>query len=166
LRLFSATLLILLLTGCTASGPQFHETRFAAEPVPTDKARIIFLRHDENPMSEPVARLEIDGARIGELKNRGFRVVDAPAGERAIAVDSRAESGKLVLKLTVSAQHVHYLRVSRREEHYRHQMLPLFFGLAGAVAASTLSDDKGPFKIEPIEQAEATKLLSELRLSE
>jgi hypothetical protein len=166
LKRFAAIVSLLLLTGCSASGPRFHETRFATQPVPADKARIIFFRVEEGPVSGPPARLEIDRVGVGGLKNKGFLVVDAVPGEREVAADIWSDSGRFALKMNLEPQGTYYLRVSRREEHHKHMALPLLFGLVGGVAAASLSDGKGPFKIEPIEPAEAAKLLPDFRLSE
>ncbi|HEY3304519.1 MAG TPA: hypothetical protein VGL70_13395 [Candidatus Binatia bacterium] len=166
MKRFTAIIVLFLLAGCSASGARFDESRFATEPVPADKARLIFFRLEESPVGGPPARLEIDGVRVGGLKNRGFLVVDAVPGEREVAADIWSDSGRFALKMNLEAQRTYYLRVSRREEHHKYMALPLLFGLAGGVVAASLSDGKGPFKIEPIEAAEATKLLPEFRLSE
>jgi hypothetical protein len=167
LKYFSVSLVVLmLLTGCSASGARFYETRFATEPAPADKARVIFFRLEEGPVGGPPARLEIDGVRVGGLKNRGFLVVDAVPGEREVAADIWSDSGRFALKMNLESQGTYYLRVSRREEHRKYMALPLLFGLVGGIAAASLSDGRGPFKIEPIEPAEAAKLLPEFRLSE
>ena len=72
--------LLLSLCACSASGPKFQDTPFAVQPVPQDKARLVFYREfDANFRS---VTLGIDDSIIGALAHRGFVV---PIRRRAIA---------------------------------------------------------------------------------
>jgi len=153
----------------TTSGtrPKFSETLFATQPVSADKARMIFLRRDESPVGGPTVRLYIDGARTGELKNKGFLVVDAVPGEREIAAEARGEPGRFVLKINLESRQTYYLQASRREEYHQYIGVGAMFGVVGGLIAGALTDDdNGMYKIEPIEPAQALKLLEDLKLSE
>jgi hypothetical protein len=44
LKLSGTALVVCLITGCSASGPYFNDTRYARQSAPLEKARIIFFR--------------------------------------------------------------------------------------------------------------------------
>jgi hypothetical protein len=160
LKPFAAIIaLLFLLAGCSATGPRFHDTQFATQPVPADKGRIVFYRQsDANFRAATVA---IDGSIIGALDHNGFIATDTNPGEHEISAWVRyVPVGEFIMRMTVGAGETCYVRVSHRSV----RMLYPLLGPAGGVL--TLADRKGEFQMEPVSAAVALRTLEELNLSE
>jgi len=149
---------ILLLAGCSASGPYFQETRYARQSVSADKARIIFFRgRDANYRS---VTLEIDGETIGKLAAGGFLVEDTAPGPHRIVASVSFTLGEYAAKLNAQAGQTYYIRVSNRDE----RTLYGFMGDAGTFL--TFADRGGFFRLRLVDPTAAIIALEELQLSE
>jgi hypothetical protein len=158
LRRFTAIVISLVLTGCSASGPYFAETRYARQSVSADKARIIFFRgHDANYRS---VTLEIDGETIGKLAAGGFLVEDTAPGPHRIVAGVSFTLGEYAAKLNAQAGQTYYIRVSNRDE----RALYGFMGDAGAFL--TFADRGGFFRLRLVDATAAIVALEELQLSQ
>jgi len=155
----AAITLLFFVTGCSATGPRFHETQFATQPAPADKGRIIFFREsDANFRSVTIG---VDGSIVGALAHNGFISIDIALGYHQVSAWVRyAPVGEFVMRMTVGAGETYYVRVSHRSV----RMLYPLLGLAGGVL--TLADRKGEFQMEPVSAAVALRTLGELNLSE
>jgi Protein of unknown function (DUF2846) len=151
--------LLVLLSACSAAGPKFHDTRFAIQQVPEDKARIVFLRGSDVDFRS--ATVAVDGTIIGALDQRGFLVADVEPGDHGISAWVRyVPFGEYAVTMTTKAGEAHYIKVSQRFEHITYPLLgplgtTLFF-----------LDSKGGFKLETVAASRALKELTELKLSE
>jgi Protein of unknown function (DUF2846) len=151
--------LAFFLTGCSASGSRFQDSRFATERVARDKTRIVFYRQtDVNFRSATVA---IDGSIVGALAHRGFIVADTEPGDHKFSAWVRyTPLGEFAMYMNLTAGETYYLRVSHRTER-------LLYALAGPVGAVLVfADRKGEFQLEPVPAAIALTQLKELKLSE
>ena len=151
--------LLFSLCACSASGPKFQDTPFAAQSVPQDKARLIFYREfDANFRS---VTLGIDDSIIGALARRGFVVADTAPGDHKISAWVRyAPVGKYVIGMDLKAGESYYIRASHRSQ----RMLYPFFGAAGT--AFFFIDPEGEFRLELLTATEALQELENLKLSE
>ena len=150
---------IFTLVGCAAAGPKFTESRFANEPAPADKARIIVFRGSDLNVG-PVT-ITIDGATVGSLAQSGFLVADADPGERQMtAATGYVPLGRSANAVSVQAGEISYFKISQRGE----RSLYPFLGPLGV--AFWLVDPQGEFRIEAQPQAIARREIAELKLSE
>jgi Protein of unknown function (DUF2846) len=141
---------LFFFTGCSIPGPLFFpETPFATQPVPADKARIIFLRPRDAYLGAPSARVEIDGATVGKLARGEFLVIDTDPGEREISVADGDAKSRFALKLSVEAQQIYDLQVGRRDEDRKYEATGILGWLAERVIPSA-TDDRGPFILERV----------------
>jgi hypothetical protein len=165
--MYPATIAVFLLclSGCTARGAKFQDSPYATSPVPTDLARIIFLRPYDFQASARSVPIDIDGKTVARLANNGFVSLEVAPGEHEIASSIWDIPGRFSIRLQVEAGRSHYIGVSPRQEHMKHAWMAAF-GLIGGLVAASLQDASGPFKLEPIEEQQAMKLLLELKLSE
>jgi hypothetical protein len=150
---------IFTLAGCAAAGPQFTESRFANEPAPADKARIIVFRGSDINVG-PVT-IGIDGAFVGTLAQSGFIVADAEPGERKMtASPGYVPMGESTTAVSVQAGEISYFKISQRIE----RSLYPFLGPLGV--AFWFVDPQGEFRIEAQPQTIARREIAELKLSE
>lgn len=151
--------LLFSLCACSASGPKFQDTPFAAQPAPQDKARLIFYREfDANFWS---VTLGIDDSIIGALAHRGFVVADTAPGDHKISAWVRyTPVGKYVIGMDLKAGESYYIRASHRSQ----RMLYPLFGAAGT--AFFFVDPEGEFRLEALTATQALQDLENLKLSE
>jgi hypothetical protein len=149
--------LLFFFAGCSASGPYFKDTRYARQPVPPDRARIIFFRVSDGNFRS--VELDVDDQIIGKLAGGEFIVEETAPGERRMTASLK---GEFTLKMKVEAGQTYYVRVSPREEAtYR---LIGFFSAVGSWMSP--ADAKGDFKLQPVHPDVALAALEELNLSE
>jgi len=156
--LFRLAVVLLFFGGCSASGPRFAETHFATEPVPHDKARIVFYR--DSDINFRAATVAIDGTIVGAVAQNGFVVAEVPAGEHKISAWVRGFFQEFVTHMTLEAGNTYYMRVSQRIERSFYPMIPIV-GTVGLLA-----DTKGEFQIELMPESTALQQLRDLQLSE
>jgi hypothetical protein len=152
--------LTICLTACAAaSGPKFPQSRFATQPVATDKGRIIFYR--ESDANFGLVALGVDGSRVGALRHKGFVAADtAPGDHKMSAWAPGMPIWEFVIGMNIVAGETYYVRVAQRAE----RMLYPFWGIFGV--ALLFADTKGEFKLEAVPAAIALVDLEELSLSE
>ena len=159
LRATSLYAVISFLIGCAAAGPMFSDSRFANEPAPQDKARLIVFR--ESDINLGSVTIAIDGTVVGALAQSGFIVADTDPGDRKItASPGYIPIGNSALAVNVKAGEVSYIKISQRIER---TVYP-FLGPLGV--AFWFVDPQGEFRIEAQAAAAAQKELSEMKLSE
>jgi hypothetical protein len=150
---------ILFLIGCAAAGPMFSDSRFANEPAPEDKARLIVFRDSDINLGS--VTIGIDGTVVGALAQSGFIVADIDPGDRKItASPGHIPIGNSALAVNVKAGEVCYIKISQRIERTVYPLL----GPLGV--AFWFVDPQGEFRIETQAAAAARKELSEMKLSE
>jgi hypothetical protein len=150
---------ILFLIGCAAAGPMFSDSRFANEPAPEDKARLIVFRDSHINLGS--VAIGIDGTVVGALAQSGFIVADIDPGDRKItASPGYIPIGNSALAVNVKAGEVCYIKISQRIERTVYPLL----GPLGV--AFWFVDPQGEFRIETQAAAAARKELSEMKLSE
>ena len=151
--------LLFSLCACSASGPKFQDTPFAAQPAPQDKARLIFYR--EFDVDFRSVTLGIDDSIIGALAHRGFVVADTAPGHRKISAWVRHTLvSKYVIGMDLKAGESYYIRASHRSQ----RMLYPLLGAAGT--AFFFIDPEGEFRLERLTATEALQDLESLKLSE
>jgi hypothetical protein len=150
---------ILFLIGCAAAGPMFSDSRFANEPAPEDKARLIVFRDSDINLGS--VTIGIDGTVVGALAQSGFIVADIDPGDRKItASPGHIPIGNSALAVNVKAGEVCYIKIYQRIERTVYPLL----GPLGV--AFWFVDPQGEFRIETQAAAAARKELSEMKLSE
>jgi hypothetical protein len=151
--------LTLFLVGCSASGPKFQDSSFAAQKVAVDKGRIIFYR--ESDWNFRSVTLGIDGTIVGALAHRQFIVADIAPGEHKLSAWLRyTPMGEFAMNISVAAGETYYIRASQRYE----RMLYPKLGPVGTVLL--FADTKGEFQLESVPAAIASVDIDELNLSE
>jgi Protein of unknown function (DUF2846) len=154
----SSFVAMLFLSACSAAGPKFSDTPLAAQPVPADKARIIFFRGSD--ISFRSATVEIDGNVIGALARSGFIVADTEPGDRKVAAWLRYTPVRAsAATMTVKAGEIYYIKISQRLERIAYPLM----GPLGS--AFWFVDPQGEFRIEPLVAAAALQALPETKLS-
>ena len=162
---FAAVFALLFFTACSASGPRFHETLYATQSAPADKARIIFFRLYDFVGSLRTVPIDIDGKTVARLGYNGFATVDIVPGEHEIASSIWDIPGRFAMNIKIEDGQIYYIQVSPRKEDMKHAWLASF-GLIGGLIAVSMQDKDGPFILEPVEAEKAIPLLTELKLSD
>ncbi|HEY3303218.1 MAG TPA: hypothetical protein VGL70_06745 [Candidatus Binatia bacterium] len=149
--------LLFFFAGCSASGPHFKDTRYAKQPAPADRARIIFFREPDGDFRS--VELDVDDQIIGKLAGGEFLVEDAVPGERGMTASLK---GEFMIKMKLEGGQTYYIRVSPREEAtYK---LIGFFSAVGSWMSP--ADAKGHFKLQRVGPEVALAALEQLSLSE
>ena len=152
------TVLLLSLAGCTASGRKFPESDSVTQPVPIDKARMIFYRDTDANFG--AATIAVDDSVVGSVSQNGFIVAEVDPGERRLSAWVRTFFHKHTTNLSVDGGRTYYLRVSQRAERSLYPLIPI----VGVIVF--LADTKGEFQLQLMPESTALQQLRDLRLSE
>lgn len=171
-------LLALLLSSCSASGPQYAELGVTPETVPAGKARIVFFRTGDTVLY--IARraaISIDGKKVAATPHGGFHYHDVDAGSHTLRADMWDLPGKCELTMTLAPAQTYYFQVDPRAESFGAfaagdfitQLLagnPVISvaGGVGAVAAESYREQcGGAFRLYPVDAATANARLATLK---
>jgi hypothetical protein len=157
-KCFPVLAVLQIVAGCTASGANFYDTPFATQPVPADKARIIFYR--DSDINFRAATIGIDGSGVGAVDHDGFIVAEVDPGEHKISAWVRGFFQEFVTGMSFEPGKPYYIRVSQRSERLMYSMVPLLGPLL------VLIDTKGEFQLELMPESTALQQLRDLKLSE
>lgn len=79
-----AAFLVVLVVGCTATGPSYQSVVTGLPEISPGMARLIVYRQPEFVGSGAVAKLSLDGIHAGNLHQSGFVYYDIPAGRHEL----------------------------------------------------------------------------------
>lgn len=143
----------LSLSGCAGTGPAFDA---AEAPSSKSKAELVIYRP-----SSMVGALEspatfVNGIKKCDLPTGSFFYVEAPTGKVKIEFALYGGSVKFGISAHVKAGHTYYVRVAPNTL----KAIGGGFGAVGVLAADTISDDEGIYKVRLVD---ATAAQDELR---
>lgn len=178
---YVASVLAMLLYGCSASGPLYGDMNVASDTVPAGKARVVFFRTTDSALY--VARrasVSIDGEKVGATAYGGFNYHEVDAGTHTLRADMWDMPGQCELTLTFAPTRTYYFQVDPRAETFGAfaagdfiaQLLagnPVISvaGGVGAVAAEGYREQcGGAFRLYPVDAATATGKLATLKHSD
>lgn len=157
-------LISIALTGCAASGAQYHDhMRSLAAPAP-EATRLVLYRTGESGMaSARGARVKIDEVEAGSVAYKGFNVFDVAAGSHVLAVDIWDAPGSCKLAVQAGRGEQRYFEIMPRQSAMVAGMLG---GLVGAAIESSGKECGGTFEIGEVAPATAEQALPSLKLSD
>ncbi len=161
---FAIVFLLIVISGCAATGPSFSERRNDMESTVKDKARLVFFRtKDTHLYSARKASVEIDNKKTGNCAFGGFFYRDLPEGKHIIKTELWDMPGKCEVVVNVKAGAIYYFRIDSRSESFAPMIL------AGAIGNAIESNNKscgGAFKIYPQNESKAKNMMASLKLSD
>lgn len=131
---------LILLTGCAGTGAAFNA---AQTPRPSSKAELIIYRPSSivGAMFSPTTF--INGVEKCDLPSGSFYYASVRSGIVKIEYSMLENSAKSSYSLDVQAGHKYYIRVSPD----RMKAVAGNFGLVGAIAANSASDNEGAYSM-------------------
>ena len=82
--------LVMVLTGCAATGPKFVEMEASVPKLNGDQGRVYFYRGTSMLGSALTPAIKLDGKAVGESKRGGYFFVDAGAGSHEASTSTEA----------------------------------------------------------------------------
>ena len=173
--------LLVTLCGCSATGAKYKDHPANTEPVPAGTARLVVFRMDRAQNSTAVAKLRLDKAPFGDLRENGFLARDVAPGAHTLKVDLPVDPGACGLPLEIADGETGYFLVAPRSENMIARTPGAIFEalaptLLGTLAYSAASDVGaalesagkkcgGPFSIVRVLPAAAVPMIKDLRES-
>lgn len=108
--------------------------------------------------------INIDGEPMGELMTGAYAAVDRPPGRHQISGEFWDHPGVSRVDFNAAAGRTYYFAIKVKQKVNDVHMAAAFGGLAGYALAAAVTDDKtGPFDLVPMSEAEAKRLIAEMR---
>ena len=150
LNLVSSVLICAMLAGC---GSKVAENAgLANTPLRTSHARLKIYRTDTLESAGDAARVLVDGRVVASLGIGGSTMLDVPAGQHKIVVDSALHPNSYEISLAAKPGKHYALEISPRSEATVARM----FGVVGMLAEAASNKNGGEFQIRVVESAEKT----------
>ncbi|MEO8307122.1 MAG: hypothetical protein ABI616_03660 [Pseudomonadota bacterium] len=181
----SIALGLMAIAGCSATGTPFKDHPAHKEPVPAHTSRIIVYRLDRAQNSTAVAKLKMDNAPVGDLREDGFLARDVAPGAHTLNVDLPLEPGTCDLRVEIADGETDYFLVAPRVANavaktpgtiaqvftdiFVPGVAPFLLGEAAIQAGAALESASrkcgGPFSMVRVVPTAAEAMLLELRES-
>jgi hypothetical protein len=144
-------LILLLLSGCTATGPVFKEPEYPAVVIYQPAEGLNGLGSLTNPV-------EINGEKVCDL-HHGAYFIARPQGKMIISASWFDRPGTSRIKMDANPKKTYYIHM----EWNKWKSSAIGFGMLGALVAEGASDHGGPFIFNLVEPAAAMQELSGLK---
>jgi len=166
-RLAAVTMAGAALAGCatTQSGPPIASLASIGAP-PAGKARIVVMRPEKGltGFGDRALPVKIDGEPLGELLTGAYASVDRPPGRHQISGEFWDHPGVSRLDVNAVSGRTYYVAIKVKQKVNDVHMAAAFGGLAGyAIAAAATNDNTGPFDLIPMSDAEAKRVIAQMR---
>lgn len=157
-------LISIALTGCAASGAQYHDHMRSLAPPAPEAARLVLYRTGESSMaSARGARVKIDEVEAGSVEYKGCKVFDVAAGHHVLAIDIWDAPGSCRLAVMAGGGEQRYFEILPRQSA---MMAGMLGGIVGAAIESGGKECGGTFEIGEVSPATAEQALPVLKLSD
>lgn len=158
--------LLLLVSACSATGPQYSPSVSQARKDSERSARFVLYRELNLLTQVGWTRVKIDGNLVGGVADSGFNYYDVTPGTHRIVVDHESRAGECAISTSIQAGQTQYFRVEATGAG-RAAVLLGGFGLIGAAVGAAAENAGGPcsgtWEIKPVgkEAVEELKKLKE-----
>lgn len=152
-----SAIFVLLVSGCTATGPSYTSFKTTIPQLTSGQARLYFLREGSFANSGLTARVHLNGTKVADLNMDGFTFVDRPAGNVVIMIDAPLNFGLARRSFNLEDGKTYYFLVANNSDNI---MAGSLFGAIGAVA-----EGGGRFIFYQIPEAAALGKLNTKKLS-
>ena len=143
MRLFLASVLLGILSGCATTHPGVVQSPSAIS-VPQGKAKLVITRNTEALFLGVQARVDVNGERVAELWRGESYAAALPPGKVVLSTDAWSTPGRFLAHFNMEADREYTFEISPRGGH----MATLtFFGIAGAAIDAAIDENTGPFSI-------------------
>lgn len=149
---FSLGVAALLLSACSATGQRFDANK--AEAVSSTASQVYFFREAAFIESGTYPIVIVDGKEVGELRNGGYLVAKVNPGSHQVVV----QSGGLARGQWIHRPKQLQIETASGTHHYVQVSLKTTGGSGNTIYRSAF--------VAEIAEADALKMLAELRLSE
>lgn len=140
---------LILLTGCAGTGPAFDASQ---TPHSSSKAELVIYRPSSFIGSGWSPATFVNGVEKCDIINGSFYYAAVPAGSTKVEYSVLEHSERSGYSFSAQAGHKYYIRISPEKA----KMLGgATFGLAGSLAASGVSDNKGSYSIALEDESQA-----------
>ena len=156
--LASFLILVLIVTGCAATGPSYTSVKSTIPQLQSDKARVYFLRESTFMNAAIAARIQVNGVKVVDLYNDGFIYLDRPPGNVFIMVDAFMNPGEWTATFPLESEKEYYFFVTPNSNKVWAGTL---FGMVGASMT-----EGGPFYVYLIPKEMAREKLKTMKLTE
>ena len=152
------SLIIVVIGGCTATGPTYRSLKSTISQLETGKVRLYFMRDSGFMASGTNARIQVNGRTKPGLSMGGFIYTDEQAGNINIKVDGGPLSiGDAKLTLNAEVGKTYYFSVAPNTGNI---MAGAFFGILGSAARGD-----GTYVVHQISERVAQEKLKTKQLS-
>jgi hypothetical protein len=156
--------LIIITSGCAATGNNFIKNQSQLKQLDSNKSRIYVFRTGESMQySARAVSVKVDDSIKKSCAYKGFNVIDVNAGGHQIQADMWDSPGKCTITVNLSPQTEYFFEVKPRSGNL---IGALAGGLAGAAIESAGKTCGGAFSIEEVEPSLASEKIKTLNLSE
>jgi hypothetical protein len=101
--------LVVVLTGCAASGTKYKDMMSSIPPVPADKGRIFFYRMSSVIGAAVQPSIMLDGVKVGDSRRGGFFYVDRAPGIHVVSLTTEVETKRSV---NLAEREIKYVKTS------------------------------------------------------
>lgn len=150
-------LLILLLTGCTATGPVFNE---AALPSGDQSTLVIYRPDAYLGAGAGLYSIDINGETACRLHTGSFFVVRNAKDKIIVSSSIWSDPGTSRISVDAKPKHTYYIKMLPDNAK---QVAGVAGGLAGLIAAEGISNTGGPFIFSSVDDQTAKNELSKLK---
>ena len=109
--------LVVLVAGCSATGPSYEKASTSISALNTDKARLYFMRDSAFMGSGMTARVHVNGLKISGLPMDGFFYTDQNPGDVLIMVDAAFNFGDAKTTMKLEKGQTYYFLVGPNSSH-------------------------------------------------
>lgn len=157
-----ALILLLFLTACSATGPEFKDVSI---PVSKDSATVVIYRPKATPLfgEGGMYSVEVNGQEKCMLHNSAFLVADKLSGVVNVSSSVWSEPGTTRIKFQTRPGKISYVRMQMNDSR---QATAILTGYVGLWITEGVSSQSGPFVFTLVEESQAKEELKALRLEE
>ena len=153
------SLIIIVIGGCSATGPAYRSLKSTISQLETGKARLYFMRDSGFMASAAKAQIQVNGKTKPGLSMGGFIYTDEKAGNIYIKVDGGPFTpGDAKLTLNAEAGKTYYFSVAPNTSNI---MSGALLGILGSVVQG-----EGPYIFHQISEKVAAEKLKTKKLSD
>lgn len=153
---------MMILSACSASGPQYSSMANTIQPEP-NVSKFIIYRPSHFYASGTDYKIAVDNGEPCALSNGSFYITTAPAGKKVITADNWGLPGTSRLEFDSKPNQVYYVSVALSDSATKGSFLG---GAIGVAIAESNNKQAGPFDLRLVDKTAAENELSDLNMTE
>lgn len=111
MKLTISLLFLLILSGCSATGPKYSEYQSSVLAIDKDSSRLFFYRRKRFSSNGIDAEIYVNDNKVGECANGAYFYTDVLAGNNEIKVENLLSPGTHKIKRNLKGGKEYYFEV-------------------------------------------------------